>query len=79
MIMVGVGTDYNLLSQMPNLSPADRKIVERQLVLLPPKIKAAQEKEMGELIGGLKKVSFFFPENPNRLSSIYSSQLFIVR
>jgi hypothetical protein len=42
---------------MQNLSPADRKIVQRQLVALPPRTKAAQEKEMGEMMGKLKQVS----------------------
>ena len=42
---------------MQNLSAADRKIVQRQLVQLPPRTKAAQEKEMGEMMGKLKEVS----------------------
>lgn len=41
---------------MPNLSVADRKIVVRQLKELPPRTKAAQEKEMGEMMGKLKQV-----------------------
>jgi hypothetical protein len=41
---------------MPNLSVADRKIVIRQLKELPPRTKAAQEKEMGEMMGKLKQV-----------------------
>ncbi len=49
--------DYKTLSQMPNLSAADRKIVKSQLVSLPPRTKAAQEKEMGEMMGKLKQVS----------------------
>ena len=48
--------DYKTLSQMPNLSAADRKIVVRQLRELPPRTKAAQEKEMGEMMGKLKQV-----------------------
>jgi len=43
---------------MTNLSLADRKIVQKQLVMLPPRTKAAQEKEMGEMMGKLKQVSF---------------------
>ena len=50
------GIDYKLLSKMPNLSAADRKTVQQQLRLLPPKTKAAQEKEMGEMMGKLKQV-----------------------
>jgi len=42
---------------MSNLSAADRKVVQRQLVQLPPRTKAAQEKEMGEMMGKLKEVS----------------------
>ena len=41
---------------MPNLSVADRKIVARQLKELPPRTKAAQEIEMGEMMGKLKQV-----------------------
>lgn len=42
---------------MKILTAADRKIVQRQLMLLPPRTKAAQEKEMGEMMGKLKEVS----------------------
>src|ERR1700712_2475811 len=41
---------------MQNLSAADRKVVQRQLVQLPPRTKAAQEKEMGDMMGKLKQV-----------------------
>ncbi|KAK6853881.1 hypothetical protein PG995_010693 [Apiospora arundinis] len=50
----GAEEDYKLLSAMENLSPADRKIVMTQLRLLPPRSKAAQEKEMAEMWGKLK-------------------------
>ena len=53
----GAEDDYKLLSAMTNLSPADRKIVQSQLRNLPPKVKEAQEKEMGEMWGKLKDVS----------------------
>ena len=49
--------DYKLLSTMQNLSAADKKLVQRQLFQLPPRLKAAQEKEMGEMMGKLKEVS----------------------
>ncbi|TVY12884.1 Tetratricopeptide repeat protein 1 [Lachnellula arida] len=39
---------------MPNLSVGDRKIVQQQLVKIPPRRKAAQEEEMGEMMGKLK-------------------------
>jgi hypothetical protein len=42
---------------MPNLPPGDRKIVQQQMKLLPPRTKAAQEKEMGEMMGKLREVS----------------------
>jgi hypothetical protein len=42
---------------MPNLSAEDKKIVQQQLKQLPPRTKAAQEKEMGEMMGKLKEVS----------------------
>ena len=41
---------------MPNLSVADMKVVNHQLKDLPPRTKAAQEKEMGEMMGKLKQV-----------------------
>jgi len=45
---------------MTILSTADRKTVQRQLIQLPPRTKAAQEKEMGEMMGKLKQVSVTF-------------------
>ncbi|KAH6676328.1 tetratricopeptide repeat protein-like protein 1 [Halenospora varia] len=50
----GAEEDYKTLSNMQNLSAADRKIVNLQLKALPPRTKAAQEKEMGEMMGKLK-------------------------
>jgi len=41
---------------MPNLSVADRKVVVRQLQVLPPRTKAAQESEMGEMMDKLKQL-----------------------
>ncbi|CZS88534.1 hypothetical protein WAI453_010726 [Rhynchosporium graminicola] len=52
----GAEEDYKKLVKMSNLSAADRKIVQRQLVQLPPRTKAAQEKEMGEMMGKLKEL-----------------------
>jgi tetratricopeptide (TPR) repeat protein len=49
--------DYKTLSQMPNLPSGDKKIVQQQLNQLPPRTKAAQEKEMGDMMGKLKEVS----------------------
>lgn len=49
--------DYNVLCKMPNLNAGDRKIVQQQLIKIPPRKKAAQEQEMGEMMGKLKGVS----------------------
>ncbi|KAG9243954.1 tetratricopeptide repeat protein-like protein 1 [Calycina marina] len=50
----GAEEDYKALSQMKDLPAAGKKIVRRQLLLLPPRTKAAQEKEMGDMMGKLK-------------------------
>lgn len=50
----GALEDYKTLSTMSNLAPADKRIVAAQLRLLPPKVKAAQEKETAEMWGKLK-------------------------
>ncbi|KAB5576247.1 hypothetical protein GE09DRAFT_619578 [Coniochaeta sp. 2T2.1] len=50
----GALTDYKALSAMTNLSAADRKIVDAQLRSLPPRVKAAQEKETAEMWAKLK-------------------------
>ncbi|KAI0889518.1 uncharacterized protein GGS22DRAFT_737 [Annulohypoxylon maeteangense] len=52
--LAGAEEDYKILSTMTNLSYADRKIVQAQLKILPPRTKAAQEKEMSEMWGKLK-------------------------
>ncbi|KAI2472473.1 hypothetical protein F4781DRAFT_428441 [Annulohypoxylon bovei var. microspora] len=52
--LAGSEEDYKILSTMKNLSAADRKIVQTQLRILPPRTKAAQEKEMSEMWGKLK-------------------------
>ncbi|KAG4222495.1 hypothetical protein PC116_g29031 [Phytophthora cactorum] len=52
--LAGAEEDYKLLSTMKNLSAADRKIVQTQLLILPSRTKAAQEKEMSEMWGKLK-------------------------
>ncbi|KAI1172674.1 hypothetical protein F4777DRAFT_495643 [Nemania sp. FL0916] len=50
----GAEEDYKALSTMKNLSSADERIVRTQLRTLPPRVKAAQEKEMSEMWGKLK-------------------------
>ncbi|KAF6832266.1 tetratricopeptide repeat protein 1 [Colletotrichum musicola] len=52
--LAGAEEDYKALSGMENLTPADRKIVQTQLRVLPPRTKAAQEKETAEMWGKLK-------------------------
>ncbi|GKT47505.1 thaumatin-like protein 1 [Colletotrichum spaethianum] len=52
--LAGAEEDYKTLSQMTNLAPADRKIVQTQLRVLPARTKAAQEKETAEMWGKLK-------------------------
>lgn len=41
---------------MPNLPPQDLKIVRQALTSLPPRINAAKEREMGEMMGKLKEL-----------------------
>ncbi|KAI0380375.1 hypothetical protein F5Y04DRAFT_97027 [Hypomontagnella monticulosa] len=52
--LAGAEEDYKVLSAMANLSHGDKKIVQTQLRTLPPRTKAAQEKEMSEMWGKLK-------------------------
>lgn len=52
--LAGAEDDYKTLMGMTCLGSADRKIVQTQLRVLPPRTKAAQEKEMGEMWGKLK-------------------------
>ncbi|KAK1984737.1 hypothetical protein LZ30DRAFT_710619 [Colletotrichum cereale] len=52
--LAGAEEDYRALAAMPNLAPADRRIVQAQLRALPPRTKAAQDKETAEMWGKLK-------------------------
>ncbi|MCJ1265100.1 hypothetical protein MMC22_004975 [Lobaria immixta] len=52
----GAEEDYKLLSQLPNLPVADKRIVQKALASLPPLINAAKEKEMGDMMGKLKEL-----------------------
>ena len=49
--------DYKALAQLPNLAPADKKIVKTALATLPNLVAVEREKEMGEMMGKLKEVS----------------------
>lgn len=52
--LAGAEEDYKTLSKMPGLTAADARTVKTQLVVLAPKVKEAQEKEMAEMWGKLK-------------------------
>ncbi|KAK2041922.1 hypothetical protein LZ31DRAFT_376258 [Colletotrichum somersetense] len=54
--LAGAEEDYRALAAMPNLAPADRRIVQSQLRALPARTKAAQEKETAEMWGKLKEL-----------------------
>lgn len=43
---------------MPNLPIPDKKIVTQQLRSLPPRIEAAKQKDLGEMMSKLKEVRF---------------------
>lgn len=53
----GAEEDYKELASMDNLPPQDQKVVQRGLRELPPRIQAARDNEMGEMMGKLKDVS----------------------
>ncbi|CAG8949338.1 hypothetical protein HYFRA_00004964 [Hymenoscyphus fraxineus] len=57
-VLQGAEEDYKTLSQMPNISLADKRIIQQQLRTLPPRTKAAQEKETKEMMDKLKQASF---------------------
>ena len=46
--------DYKKLAAVQTLSPSDKRIVQAQLRILPPRAKAAQEKETAEMWDKLK-------------------------
>ncbi|KAH8705514.1 putative tetratricopeptide repeat protein 1 [Talaromyces proteolyticus] len=50
----GAEEDYKELAAMDNLPPSDKKIVQKALRELPPRIQVARENEMGEMMGKLK-------------------------
>ena len=52
----GAEDDYKVLAQLPTLPPQDMKIVQTALRSLPPRINAAKEKEMGDMMGKLKEL-----------------------
>lgn len=54
--LAGAEEDYKELAAMSILSAGDRKLVLRQLQLLPPKVKKAQETEMADMMGKLKSL-----------------------
>ncbi|KAI9826053.1 MAG: hypothetical protein M1832_000502 [Thelocarpon impressellum] len=54
----GAEEDYKTLATMRALPPADMRVVQRALVQLPPRIEAAKQKEMAEMMGKLKEASW---------------------
>lgn len=54
--LAGAEEDYKELAAMSILTPGDRKLVQRQLQLLPPKVKEAQQVEMADMMGKLKSL-----------------------
>ena len=52
----GAEDDYKALSAISNLPPQDRKIVQKALGELPPKITSAKDQEMGDMMGKLKEL-----------------------
>ena len=52
----GAEDDYKVLAALPTLPPQDMKIVQAALRSLPPRINAAKEKEMGDMMGKLKEL-----------------------
>ena len=52
----GAEEDYKVLAQLTTLPPQDKKIVQEALRSLPPRINAAKEKEMGDMMGKLKEL-----------------------
>ena len=52
----GAEEDYRVLIQMPTLPQQDKKIVQKALLELPPRINQAKEKEMGDMMGKLKEL-----------------------
>ncbi|MCJ1362566.1 hypothetical protein MMC16_001670 [Acarospora aff. strigata] len=41
---------------MPALPPQDKRIVQKALQTLPPRLEQAKQKEMGEMMGKLKEL-----------------------
>ena len=54
----GYDPDYKQLANMPKLPPSEQRIVKQALLSLQPRINAAKEQEMGEMMGKLKEVCF---------------------
>ncbi|KAI4140171.1 MAG: hypothetical protein L6R39_005917 [Caloplaca ligustica] len=52
----GALEDYQTLSAFSSLPPPDTKVINTALRTLPPRINAAKEQEMGEMMGKLKEL-----------------------
>ena len=51
-----MGVDYKELAKMTSLPPQDKRVVQRALASLPPRLEQAKQTEMGEMMGKLKEV-----------------------
>lgn len=56
----GAEEDYKELASMSTLPPDDKRIVQKALRELPPKINEAKDNEMADMMGKLKDVSLSF-------------------
>lgn len=52
----GADEDYKQLEKMSQLSPTDRKTVQKALKELPPRLEEAKQKEMSDMMGKLKQL-----------------------
>lgn len=52
----GADEDYKQLEKMPQLSATDRKVVQKALKELPPRLDEAKQKEMSDMMGKLKQL-----------------------
>lgn len=52
----GAEEDYKAAAQFQSLPVQDRKVVQKALAELPPRIQEAKDKEMGDMLGKLKEV-----------------------
>ena len=54
--LAGADEDYKQLAAMGDLSPTDRRAVQKALAGLPPRLDEARQRDMGEMMGKLKQL-----------------------